>query len=207
MGFFKSVSTVSSGDFGPLENFPSVTSSTDFDEDHEKDVKNKVQKKRDGLAIFGTKNTVDEFMKELEFFYRLDKVVGTFIAPHQYLTSCFNFSSGLDGKSCRVTLGAFSSEEDFQEVSSMAKAFIILVDKKEDNFENIIKISTKTLLPIQEQGEEFIVYFAVVNSDRYNNDIEELTAHLDFSEMIKLKGCNDVTTIITPMAKNFNNIG
>jgi hypothetical protein len=47
--------------------------------------------KRNGLVIFGAKSLLEKFMKNLDFFYRLDKVP-EFKAPHEYFGLCYKIT-------------------------------------------------------------------------------------------------------------------
>jgi hypothetical protein len=49
------------------------------------------EKKRNGLVIFGEKSTLELFMKNLDFFYRLDKVL-EFKSPHEYFGLCYKIN-------------------------------------------------------------------------------------------------------------------
>jgi hypothetical protein len=47
--------------------------------------------KRNGLVIFGAKSVVEKFMKNLDFFYRFNKVT-EFKAPHEYFSLCYKIT-------------------------------------------------------------------------------------------------------------------
>eukprot|EP01080_Neovahlkampfia_damariscottae_P000637 gene637-8140_t len=160
-----------------------------------------ISHKREGLVFFGSQKTMDKFMEHFDFFYRLSKVE-TFKTPHEYFSLCYKFPSNFEGIEYQTPLGGFYDEEDLQTLSTVAKAFIILIDKEEDDFLEIIKIASTHLLSFVNKEKPCIsVSFGLYN---YHGDfrvVQKLTREFN-CPIIELTGIEDIPLIVGPTVLN-----
>ena len=163
-----------------------------------------MKNKRDGLVVFGSKKTVEHYMTNLDFFYRFDKVE-TFVSPHNFLSLCYKIKS-MEGLEFNVPVGGFYEEEDLEELSTVAKSFVVLIDKEENEAEKVLKTASTYLLPfIQDIKPQIVVSFGLINFTHEDKFIKAMTK--DFrSPIIELSGFDDISTIIEPSVNRSSKI-